>query len=181
MQESHTRAATSATFDDRSVIAHAGLVPLLRLADNAGLTDLATQRITIPGPAGANPSAKLRSIIAGMAAGADSINDLDVLRNAATSRLFQGVRAPSTLGTFLRGFHIGHLTALDALSAQVLIHLTRSTGRLLPGVAQDAYWTSTPKSPRSTDGRKSTRNTATPTSGATTSSPPPCPPRPRPR
>lgn len=138
MQESHARAAVSARFDDRSVVAHAGLVPLLRIAENAGFADLAAQRIRIPGPAGANPDAKLLSIVAGMAAGADSIDDLDVLRAGATGRLFRRVRAPSTLGTFLRGFDIGHAGALEAFAAQVLIRLARQTPRLLPGAGEYA-------------------------------------------
>jgi hypothetical protein len=138
MQESHTRAAVSAKFDDRSVVSHAGLVPLLRIAQNTGFADLARQRIVLTGSAGANPDAKLLSIVAGMAAGADSINDLGVLRTGAMNRLFTDIRAPSTLGTFLRGFDIGHVTALDAFAAQVLTRLARHTARLLPGADQYA-------------------------------------------
>jgi len=119
-------------------VAHAGLVPLLRLTENVEFAGLAAERIRIPSSAGANPAAKLLSIVAGMAAGADSIDDLDVLRAGAMDRLFRGVRAPSTLGTFLRGFDIGHATALDAVAAQVLTRLARQTPRLLPGVGQYA-------------------------------------------
>ena len=85
MRASHTRGKVLARFDDRSVVSHAGLVPLLRLTENVGFADLATERIRVPGPAGANPDAKLLSIVAGMAAGADSIDDLDVLRTGATT------------------------------------------------------------------------------------------------
>jgi hypothetical protein len=68
-----------------------------------------------------------------MAAGADSIDDCDVLRSGATDRLFTGIRAPSTLGTFLRGFDIGHATALESPATQVLSRLADQTGtRLLP-------------------------------------------------
>jgi hypothetical protein len=120
-------------------MSHAGLLPLLRLTENVGFADLATERIRIPGPAGANPDAKLLSLVAGMAAGADSIDDCDVLRTGAMNRLFRGVRAPSTLGTFLRGFDIGHATALDTFAAHVLTRLAAQTGgRLLPGVDQYA-------------------------------------------
>jgi hypothetical protein len=138
MQASHTRAAVSARFDDQSVVSHAGLVPLLRLTENVGFADLAADRIRIPGPAGANPSAKLLSMVAGMAAGADSIDDLDVLRTGAMNRLFHGIRAPSTLGTFLRGFDIGHAGALETFAAQMLIRLARVTERLLPGAGEYA-------------------------------------------
>jgi hypothetical protein len=119
-------------------VAHAGLVPLLRIAENVEFADLAAERIRISGPAGANPAAKLLSIVAGMAAGADSIDDLDVLRTGAMDRLFRGVRAPSTLGTFLRGFDIGHAGALETFAAQVLTRLTRQTPQLLPGVGEYA-------------------------------------------
>jgi hypothetical protein len=119
-------------------VAHAGLLPLLRLTENIDFAELAADRIRIPGPAGANPAAKLLSIVAGMAAGADSIDDVDVLRTGAIARLFRGIRAPSTLGTFLRGFDIGHVGALDAFAAQVLTRLTRQTPQLLPGVGQYA-------------------------------------------
>jgi hypothetical protein len=129
----------SARFDDQSVVPHAGLLPLLRLTENVGFADLATQRIRIPGSAGANPNAKLLSIVAGMAAGADSIDDLDILRTGASHRVFTGIRAPSTLGTFLRGFDIGHAGALDTFAAQVLTRLTQTTGHaLLPGVGEYA-------------------------------------------
>ncbi|MEV6648959.1 transposase, partial [Amycolatopsis sp. NPDC051371] len=119
-------------------MAHAGLLPLLRLTENIGFADLAAARIRIPGPAGANPNTKLMSLIAGMAAGADSIDDCDVLRNGAMDRLFRGIRAPSTVGTFLRGFDIGHTTALEAFAAQILTRLARTTSRLLPGIGDYA-------------------------------------------
>jgi hypothetical protein len=139
MQASHSRARVRARFDDQSVVTHAGLLPLLRLAENVEFADLAAERIQVPGPAGANPDAKLLSIVAGMAAGADSIDDLDVLRAGASDRVFTGIRAPSTLGTFLRGFDIGHATALEAFAAQILTRLARATaGRLLPGVGDYA-------------------------------------------
>ena len=54
-------------------------------------------------------------MIAGMLAGADSIDDLDVLRHGAMRRLFDGLRAPSTLGTYLRSFTHGHVQQLDAV------------------------------------------------------------------
>jgi hypothetical protein len=138
MRASHTPARTLARFDDHSVVSHAGLLPLLRLTENVGFADLAAERIRIPGPAGANPDAKLLTLVAGMAADADSIDDCDVLRTAAMDRVFTGIRAPSTLGTFLRGFDIGHTTALDTVAAQVLTRLARTTGRLLPGVGDYA-------------------------------------------
>jgi Transposase DDE domain group 1 len=73
-----------------------------------------------------------------MVAGADSIQDMDLLRHGAMDRLFNGVRAPSTLGTFLRAFRFGHVRQLDAVGARLLSALAQRAP-LLPGAAQVAY------------------------------------------
>ncbi|MEZ5185156.1 MAG: IS1380 family transposase [Candidatus Nanopelagicales bacterium] len=129
MQLSHGPARVSASFDEPNLVVSAGLVPALRLAQKVGLSGLAEKHVS----AGANPGAKVMSLVAGMAAGADSIDDLDVLRHAGASRVFTGVRAPSTLGTFLRGFTFGHVRQLDAVAARALAGLAGHT-RLLPGI-----------------------------------------------
>ncbi len=72
-------------------------------------------------------------LVAGMTAGADSINDLGVLRHGAMSRVFIGLKAPSTIGTFLRGFTFGHVRQLDAVASRTLIGLAEATP-LLPGI-----------------------------------------------
>lgn len=127
MQASHTAAAVSATFDDPNLGSCAGLVPLLRLAEDVGLTCLADQRVRLGKPVGANAGAKVTSIVAGMATGADSIDDLDVIRHGALPGLFGGIRAPSTLGSFLRGFTHGHVSQLEAVARQELIALAGRT------------------------------------------------------
>src|SRR3546814_1326573 len=66
------------------------------LAESAGLHDLLDAKLTVNSP---NATVKATSVIAGMLTGADSIDDLDVLRHGGMPRLFAGVRAPSTLGT----------------------------------------------------------------------------------
>jgi hypothetical protein len=48
-------------------------------------------------------------------------------------RLFGGIRAPSTLGTFLRSFTFGHVKQLDKVAAEVLVNLAKHTP-LLPDV-----------------------------------------------
>ena len=73
------------------------------------------------------------SLVAGMTAGADSIDDLDVLRHGAMGRLFTHIKAPSTIGTFLRGFTFGHVRQLDAVASRTLIALGQATD-LLPGI-----------------------------------------------
>lgn len=81
MQVSHTPAALSISFDDPTLVSSAGLAPTMRLADNAGLSTLAQHQLTVAGDKGANAGAKITSLIAGMVAGADSINDMDLPRH----------------------------------------------------------------------------------------------------
>ncbi|MFJ1708505.1 transposase [Kitasatospora sp. NPDC088346] len=141
MQSSHAVSAVSVVFDEPNLIADAGLVPLVRLAERAGLPALVGDRLRIEGTgsgAGANPAAKVMTLVAAMCAGADSIDDTDRLRHGATERLFGGVRAPSTLGTFLRAFTHGHNRQLHAVQRDFLARLARATP-LLPGVDQVAF------------------------------------------
>jgi len=101
---SHTVAPTRVAFDDPDLVSHAGLVPVMALAARAGLHDLAAEHVRPAGDCGANADLKTGCLVAGMAAGADSIDDMGLLRCGAAGTLFAGVRAPSTLGSFLRSF-----------------------------------------------------------------------------
>jgi Transposase DDE domain group 1 len=100
------------------------------LARRAGLEDLLAENLSVGSP---NAVAKSRSVVAGMLAGADSIEDLDLLRAGGMGRLVGGVRAPSTLGTFLRGFTHGHVQQIDQIAAGVLTGLTAQVPGLLAG------------------------------------------------
>ncbi|TSI14225.1 IS1380 family transposase [Brevibacterium aurantiacum] len=116
----------SYSFNDTNLVSPTGLVPIMRLAHLAGLPDLAEQRLTVTttgADKGANPGAKLSTLIAGMATGADSIDDMNILRHGGTNRLFDRVYAPSTLGSFLRSFSFGHVRQLDAISVRLLTNL----------------------------------------------------------
>ena len=117
-------------FDDPNLVSAAGLVPVLQLAQRAGLEDLLAARLSV---GSANPVAKARSVLAGMLAGADSIEDLDLLRAGGMARVVGGVRAPSTLGTFLRAFTHGHVQQVDQVAAGVLAGLTAQVPGLLGG------------------------------------------------
>jgi hypothetical protein len=88
--------------------------------------------------AGVNPAGKLTSIIAGMAASADSIDDLQVIRSGGMTRLFGQVYAPATLGQFLREFTHGHTSQLASVARSHLVNLVQRTS-LLPGLEQQAY------------------------------------------
>lgn len=133
MQVKHARAAVSAVFDDPNIVSAAGLVPALRLAQAAGLHELAQQRLTVPTDKGANAGAKVTSLVAGMLAGADSIDDMNVLRHGGMRALFGGIYAPSTLGSFLRAFTFGHVRQLHAVSSGVLAGLAATAPLLGEG------------------------------------------------
>jgi len=75
-----------------------------RCAHRCGLAELVADKLTLPAKGGVNAHLKVPALIGGMVAGADSIDDMDLLRHGGLDRLFGGVRAPSTLGTFLRTF-----------------------------------------------------------------------------
>ncbi|MBG6240105.1 hypothetical protein IWX78_003100 [Mycetocola sp. CAN_C7] len=87
MQLSHTSAALSATFDESNLVSAAGLVPAIALAVRTGLGDLTDQRLSLPGYFGANAGLKVTALVAGMVAGADSIDDMAVLRHGGMSFL----------------------------------------------------------------------------------------------
>ncbi len=128
MKASHT---IRPVFDDPNLVSAAGLVPAMLLAESAGLHDLLAEQVSVASP---NAAVKAASVVGGMLAGADSIDDLDVLRHGGMERVFTGVRAPSTLGTFLRSFTHGHVQQLDAVGAGLLAGLA---GRV-PGVLAGA-------------------------------------------
>ncbi|HEY4994106.1 MAG TPA: hypothetical protein VII33_18695 [Nakamurella sp.] len=100
-----------------NLLPSAGLVPVMRLARRAGLESLVTRIVAVPGGVGAHAAAKVASIVAGMVSGADSILDMDGLREGAVGKVLPGVKAPSTLGTFLRAFTFGHVRQLGAVAA----------------------------------------------------------------
>jgi len=130
--------SVSAVFDDPNLVSAAGLAPVLALAERAGLHQLVAEHLRVPGSAGANTVVKISALVAGMVAGADSITDMDLLRHGGMDRLFSQVRAPTTLGTHLRGFTFGHVRQLDAIASRLLIALARQAP-LLAGADQVAY------------------------------------------
>lgn len=127
MQLSHTLPVVSASFDEPNLVSSAGLVPLMRLAEQAGLGRLGDERLTVPTDKGANAGRKLASLVAGMAAGADSIDDMALLRHGAMGKIFHRPYAPSTLGSFLRAFTFGHVRQADAIASRFLLALAEGT------------------------------------------------------
>ncbi len=141
MQSSHAVGVVDVVFDDPNLIADAGLVPVVALAEQIGLPELVAQHVAITGAAnsaGANPVAKVMSLLAGMVAGADSIEDVDRLRHTGNQVVFGQIRAPSTLGTFLRAFTHGHVQQLNVVLRQALIALAGRVS-LLPGADEVVF------------------------------------------
>jgi hypothetical protein len=128
----------SAGFDEPNVVSCAGLIPVMTLAERAGLHDLARAQVRVPGSAGSNADVKVAALVAGMVAGADSIDAMDLLRHGGMGRVFTAGRAPSTLGTFLRAFTFGHVRQLDAMASRVLVNLA-ARAPLLAGADQVAH------------------------------------------
>jgi hypothetical protein len=134
----HSLARTRASFDDPNLVSHAGLVPVMALAQRAGLTGLVAEHVTPGGECGVNAHLKVGCLVAGMAAGADSIDDMDLLRHGAMGTLFGGVRAPSTLGSHLRCYTWGNVTQLEKAGREFLAELARQAP-LLPGAGTLAF------------------------------------------
>jgi hypothetical protein len=126
-------------FDDPNLVSSAGLVPVVALAQSAGLGALAQERLSVPGDKGANAGLKVTSLVAGMAAGADSIEDMALLRHGGMSRVFVRAYAPSTLGSFLRAFTFGHVRQLDAVASRFLLALADRTPLLGRSSAQTEH------------------------------------------
>ena len=127
MQLFHRPSRVSATFDDANLVSAAGLVPAMALAVKSGLGDLADAWLTLPGYFGANSGLKVTALVAGMVAGADSIDDMALLRHGGMRKLFAGTYAPSTLGSFLRSFTFGHVRQLDAVAWRWLVNIAALT------------------------------------------------------
>jgi hypothetical protein len=142
VQVSHSFAAGSAVFDDDHLVSSAGLVPVMTLAEQTGLQRLLGERVRIGAPriksGAANPAPKLATVVAGMCAGADSIDDIDVVRSGGMRTLFGGVYAPSTVGTLLREFTFGHARQLESVLGAHLVALCERVD-LLPGADERVF------------------------------------------
>ena len=109
-------------FDDPRAVAHAGLLLPATLAERLGIEQATDQLVDLGGrPGAARPGRKLLTLVHAMVAGADCIDDLELLRSGSTaSVLGHQVMAPSTVGTFLRAFTFGHVCQLDRLTEMIL-------------------------------------------------------------
>src|SRR3954467_7357095 len=123
MRLSHGSPALSATFDDPNLVWVGGLAPVVALAQSCRLADLVAEKLTLKAAGGGNAPIKVPALVAGMVAGADSIEGMGRLRAGGMGGLFAGIRAAWTLGAFLRAFAFGHVRQLDSVAAALLTAL----------------------------------------------------------
>ena len=109
-------------FDDHRLVANAGLLLPATLALRLGLGELVDSHVDLGrAPGRANTGDKLMTLVASALAGGDCIDDAGALRSGGTGRVLGCVvKAPSTLGTFLRSFRWGHVRQLDRVSRELL-------------------------------------------------------------
>ena len=103
-------------FDEQRLVSDAGLLLTGSLAERLGVEQLVNDSVWLDpkAPGAALPGRKVMSLVHGMLVGADSIDDMNVLRAGSTGLVLgHTVMAPSTLGTFLRAFTFGHVRQLD--------------------------------------------------------------------
>src|SRR2546421_5673127 len=118
MRSSHTLDALAVQSDDVNLVANAGLVLPATLAQHLGLEELYRRNVRLgEAPGRPNAGIKAMTLIHSALAGGDSIDDADVLRSGCTEAVLgHALRAPSTLGTFLRSFCWGDVRSLDRVA-----------------------------------------------------------------
>ena len=157
------------TFDDHRLVNNAGLLLPSTLAQHLGLPQLVDRHLDLGrAPGRANAGDKMMTLVASALAGGDCIDDADALRAGRTSSVLGCVvKAPSTLGTFLRSFRWGHVRQLDRVSRELLARAWAGWGRTLATHHSPSTWT--PPSARPTGWpRRAPATTAIPASGAIT-------------
>jgi len=127
----HEMSRAAVRFDKENLVSCVGLVPVMMLAERASMSDLAADKVKITNAqvpsTGGEPARQGCRDCGGMAAAADYIDDLDVIPHGGMKRLFAGVYAPSTLGSFLRAFTNGHVLQLMAVLPTMPVTLAAQT------------------------------------------------------
>jgi hypothetical protein len=120
VKASHNLARVSVSFDDDRLLPNGGLAVAGVLAQKLGVGELVDAHVTLSGDGAGNSGAKALTVIGSALAGGDCIDDVDVLRAGASRKLFDGVRAPSTVGTWLRLFAWASVRQLDRVTREML-------------------------------------------------------------
>jgi hypothetical protein len=122
VRASHDLTRVAVRFDEACLMPNAGLLPAAALAQRVDLAGLVDQRVRLAAER-ANGGAKAMTVIGSILAGGDSIDDTDLLRAGGNQRLFDQIRAPSTIGSWLRAFKWSNVRELDAVSRELLARL----------------------------------------------------------
>ncbi len=150
----------------------------MALAEKAGLPDLVTEHVSVPGSAGANADLKIGSLVAGMITVAHGIEEMDVVRHCGMDRVFAERKRPDRWAPTCAPTP----SATSASWTPARLILVNVAG-IVPGLwsvpSQSATWTSTTRSAPPTGTPSRAPGTATPASRASTSRSRPCPPRPQ--
>ena len=126
-------------FDDHRLVANAGLILPATLGRHLGLPELVDRHLDLGrAPGRANTGDKVMTLVASALAGGDCIDDADVLRTGGTaSAIGCVVKAPSTLGTFLRSFRWGQVRQLDRVSRERRLYTSLHAARRGGGAAKE--------------------------------------------
>lgn len=122
MRSSHNLSTVSVSCDEPNLVSGAGLLPAAVLAQKIGLAALIEQRVRLARH-GANGGTKALTVVGAMLLGGDSVADTALLQAGATSELFDQLRAPSTIGSWLRAFTWSNVRELDAVTRELLARL----------------------------------------------------------
>lgn len=120
VKASHNLARVSVSFDEDHLLPNGGLAVAGVLAQKLGVAELVDEHVTLSGDGAGNSGAKALTVIGAALVGGECIDDVDVLRAGATPRLFDEVRAPSTVGTWLRLFIWAAVRQLDRVTRELL-------------------------------------------------------------
>jgi hypothetical protein len=94
----HRLAPDSAVFDGDNLVSCTGLVPVMTLAERTGLVELLAEKVHIAEPEVTSlrryPAPKLATLV-GMCAGAESIDDNDVVRSGGMTTLLVACTRPA--------------------------------------------------------------------------------------
>src|SRR4029450_6303822 len=122
MPSSHSPNTPVVAFDDVHAVANAGLLLPATLAERLGIEAAGDALVDLGDrPGHHQPGRKVLTLLHALVAGADCIDDADVLRTGSTAAVLgHRVMAPSTIGTFLRSFTFGHIRQLDRVAETVM-------------------------------------------------------------
>ncbi len=122
MRASHNLSTVSVSCDEPNLVSGAGLLPAAVLAQKLGLGELIEQRVRLAAH-GANGGTKALTVVGSMLLGGDSVADTALLQAGATGEVFDQLRAPSTIGSWLRAFKWSNVREFDAVTRELLARL----------------------------------------------------------